>query len=134
MLLERGTSPVCSSVKGDALLHLAFTMDGADVELVTLLLRNGADVDGRNDKAQTMLHRACADGDASLIDSVLRHNASVNVVDSEGRTPLLLACDAGDESVVKMLLSAGADTTAQDKYGDGYELYARDCGAHQGTS
>lgn len=101
------------------------------IRCVELLLKFGAQVDGRSeDEEETLLHIAARLGHVELAYLLLKWGACPDVRNSEGWTPLLAACDARCQSpkdaeattnrcfqLCHLLLSVGADADAanQDK-------------------
>jgi hypothetical protein len=91
-----------------------------DVESITVLLRGGAPVNGRNRDGQTALHAALqgqADAQLEAVVLLLAHGADVNARDEEGWTPVLLAVETETLDALKVLVEAGADLTATDPQG-----------------
>ncbi|KAH6899935.1 hypothetical protein B0T10DRAFT_469156 [Thelonectria olida] len=107
-------------------LHHALMRDekskSPDVQLdmVELLLQNGADVSLRNAFKQTPLHIAAAKT-VRLVTAVLAHRPFLNAKDYEGETPLHRACRCGVagelDGIVKLLVDAGADRRVKDNKG-----------------
>ena len=85
------------------------------VEILEVLVSNGANihlVDGQN---RTLLHIACDIGDVSLVKYLLEKGVSVKAVDKNGWTPLHIACGpADDHELVHHLIQKGADPWARD--------------------
>lgn len=129
VLLVAGADPNTPDQDGKRPLHLC--RGPGILECVELLLKFGAQVDGRSeDEEETPLHVAARLGHVELADLLLRWGACPHVRNSEGWTPLLTACDARCQSPVdaeatanrcfqlcSLLLSVGADADAanQDK-------------------
>ncbi|PWA17060.1 hypothetical protein CCH79_00013257, partial [Gambusia affinis] len=67
----------------------------------------------RNEKGETLLHKACRRKDLPKVKMLLQAGISVNMEDYAGWTPLHEACVSGDEAVVEELLRAGANVNAQ---------------------
>ena len=79
------------------------------LNVVSLLLDAGADVDTEDRKGRTVLHLVAAHGDLKAVDLLLSRGAAVNVVDAQGLTPLHLAVREGHAAVAAQLLGRGAD-------------------------
>ncbi|XP_054895605.1 ankyrin repeat domain-containing protein 31-like isoform X2 [Poeciliopsis prolifica] len=67
----------------------------------------------RNEKGETLLHKACRRKDLPQVRMLLQAGISVNMEDYAGWTPLHEACISGDKSVVEELLRAGANVNAR---------------------
>lgn len=63
----------------------------------------------RNEKGETVLHRACIEGNFKQVQSLLDQGHPVNVRDYCGWTPLHEACNYGHEEIVGLLLERGAN-------------------------
>ncbi|WP_341811598.1 ankyrin repeat domain-containing protein [Wolbachia endosymbiont (group A) of Oxytorus armatus] len=99
------------------------------------LLREGADVNVKNDKGETPLHFAAEMGHAEIVKDLLDKGANVNAVDKDGKTPfklaaneeiqtllentakLLEAAKSGNVDAVTRLISTGASVNATDQDG-----------------
>ncbi|CAG5131276.1 unnamed protein product, partial [Candidula unifasciata] len=82
--------------------------------IVQCLLKNGADLDSKNDEMQTPLHLASKFGRTNVVREMLKHN--VNLVcdqDENSNTPLHLAAQYGHSRVAQVLLHFGADVSAR---------------------
>ncbi|XP_040191016.1 tonsoku-like protein, partial [Rana temporaria] len=63
----------------------------------------------RNEKGETVLHRACIEGNAKLAKCLLEKGHPLNPRDYCGWTPLHEACNHGHLEVVQMLIDRGAN-------------------------
>ncbi len=95
-------------------LHLAIEEidDGGPLDTVILLLRRGADVDGRDGQRDaTPLLMACLRQQWETVRVLLAGGARVDVVGLEGDTPLSATVEAGPLDSVRLLLRCGAGAT-----------------------
>jgi ankyrin repeat protein len=83
------------------------------MNIVRLLLENGASVNHRDGYGQTALMRASRKGHTDVVKLLLEHGADVNIVstDEDAATALHFASEEGKINVVKLLLQSCADTT-----------------------
>lgn len=88
------------------------------------LLRLGADVDFRDRKGKTALHRASKSGFVKSMRVLLDHGAAVDAEDLQGETPLLDAVRSTIKRAnrrvesVRILLTAGADPLHVNRKGE----------------
>jgi uncharacterized protein len=87
-----------------------------DLEKVSALLRDGANVDSR-DAEWPSLHLAVGVGHKDVVKLLLDHSAEVDAKNNEGVTPLYLAAVEGHKDVVKLLLDHGAEVDAKNNEG-----------------
>ena len=110
-----------SSLYGQWPLNSAIhQMKEGKTEIVELLLKRGAAVNGRGYFGETPLHCAAGRGDARLIALLLERGAEVNATATSerrgsgaGETPLHRAASYGNVEAVRMLLEHHADPNAK---------------------
>ncbi|XP_055922516.1 ankyrin-3 isoform X2 [Eupeodes corollae] len=88
-------------------LHLA-AKDGY-IDIVSELLRRGANVDNATKKGNTALHIASLAGQKEVIKLLIQFNANVNVQSLNGFTPLYMAAQENHDACVRYLLAKGAN-------------------------
>ena len=124
----------------DGETHLHEAGLNGHIDVVRLLLANGADVNAKDDKGNTPLHWAAMLGHQDVSELLLENKADVNIheaaasgflekikalikdhpdlvssKDQLGETPLHYAADHGYINVVRLLLDNGADVNARSK-------------------
>jgi ankyrin repeat protein len=75
------------------------------ISLMLDLLKQGTDVNDKDDDGQTALHKAVASGHRSAVIALLAHGADMGEKDAKGRTPLLVAAENGHAQLVSILTS-----------------------------
>ncbi len=81
-----------------------------DIELITLLLKHGADVNAGHMQGITPLQDACsAFAPPETLQLLIDAGANVNQYDHEGNNPLIVACLFNQREKVAILLQHGAD-------------------------
>jgi hypothetical protein len=101
-------------LKADLGSLLLISSDLGDLNIVSLLIDNGADVSATDEYGQTPLHLASNEGVAQLL---IDRGADVSATNEYGWTPLHLASRGGHEGVARLLIDRGADFSATDKKG-----------------
>ena len=72
-----------------------------NVDTVTILLKNHADINTIDDQQATCLHLAASkDESGSMTQLLLRHNPDIEIMNDMGLTPLFLAAFKGNDAVV----------------------------------
>ena len=86
-MLSKGADPNYKDSYGNTPLMRAI---GCAPEIVSVMLRNGADVNLTNNAGVTALHMASEHGSPDDLETLIFNGASVNVRNSKGETPLSL--------------------------------------------
>ncbi|KAI9774707.1 MAG: hypothetical protein M1839_001668 [Geoglossum umbratile] len=87
------------------------------IEVVRLLVENGAEVNAGDEGGRTALHWAVRNGREAVVKLLVEKGAEVNAKDRDGRAALHWAVWNGHEAVVKLLIEEGAEVNAKDIYG-----------------
>ncbi|GFS41325.1 transient receptor potential cation channel subfamily A member 1 homolog [Trichonephila inaurata madagascariensis] len=96
-------------------LHIAALKGYSDV--TEILLKNGAEIERKNEHEQTPLHLASKHGHVDVASLFIKHNKTiVSTEDENANTPLHLAALWGHINMVCNLLNAGANIEARNCY------------------
>ncbi len=108
LLIKNGANVNAKDKSGKTPLHLAAD-GGSDgkmqMDIVDLLIKNGAKITGDNDS--TALHLAARIGYIKEVASLIRKGAKVNAKSKDGSTALDLAASNGHKDVVELLITKG---------------------------
>eukprot|EP00095_Tigriopus_kingsejongensis_P010708 maker-scaffold179_size282488-snap-gene-1.25 protein:Tk10708 transcript:maker-scaffold179_size282488-snap-gene-1.25-mRNA-1 annotation:"ankyrin repeat and kh domain-containing protein 1" len=108
-----GSSPILdlnSETDSNHDTALTLACAGGHEDLVTLLLRRGADIEHRDKKGFTPLILAATAGHDKVVEILLLHSAAIEAQSERTKdTPLSLACSGGRYEVVEILLSRNAN-------------------------
>lgn len=106
-LMKRGADPNATARAGELGLLAAAAYAGA-LKTVETLLQGGAEIDGKDNRKRTALHRAAENNKVETCRCLLKHGAWLEALDDLGRTPLHMAALSGHLEASKFLLEFGA--------------------------
>ncbi|XP_058844903.1 dynein axonemal heavy chain 12-like isoform X3 [Acipenser ruthenus] len=95
------------------LLSWSSAVKNGSCELLSLLIRFGADVNQQGVHRRTALHEAARLGRRDTVDLLLRCGADPDPRSSYGLTPLALAAQCGHTDIVQALLQKGVSVESQ---------------------
>jgi len=97
---------------------LFVALEYADVNMTTILLKNGAKVNAANKEGETPLHviRRGNKG-AAMAKLLVANGADIGAKDNHGRTPLHAAVKRRDWQVSTLLIESGANMAVRDNQG-----------------
>lgn len=87
---------------------LAYAAGDGQIEIVTLMLNKGADVDEPDRYGRTPLWWAAFWGRSEMIKLLSARGADVETADGRGVTPIAIAKDSGNAQAVRTLMARGA--------------------------
>lgn len=96
------------------------TAHGGHPQMVGFLVKNGIDINARDEKGRTPLGMGVTD--AIMIQELIKHGADVNARDNEGNTPLMNEY-LTDIKAINALLQAGANPNIRNKKGENAVTY-----------
>ncbi|MBB6636853.1 ankyrin repeat domain-containing protein [Cohnella thailandensis] len=88
-----------------------------DVESVTKLVKEGANVNSQDTKGRTPAMIATYNNDAATLKVLLDAGADVNIQDHRLNTPFLYAGAEGYLDILRLTIDAGADPAITNRYG-----------------
>ena len=99
---------------------LLYATRAGAVEIVSLLLRSGADPNLKMLDGEFVLREAACKGvSARITRALLKHGANPRAANNNGGTALHMAAFQDRPDVAKLLLRAGADANHRDRHGHG---------------
>ena len=99
------------NANGEWPLHAAAAV--GHTKLVRLLLRNGADVDPRDNGGLTPLNMAARYGHETTVELLVDRGANLENLSIGGFSPLQEACDTAEQGVITILVEEGSDCTSR---------------------
>ncbi|KAJ3500626.1 hypothetical protein NMY22_g19201 [Coprinellus aureogranulatus] len=118
LMLKKGADPNTQGTTcRETCLHMACcSKDRVGDDVVSLLLKYGANPDLPDFNKMTPLHHACAYGHTKRSQILLEAGANINAQNTWKGTTLQCACFCGHADCVKLLLDHGADTSIKDDW------------------
>ncbi|MGL5879421.1 MAG: ankyrin repeat domain-containing protein, partial [Xenococcaceae cyanobacterium] len=99
-------------------LKLENLLNNRNFTFAEFLIKNGADLDTRDEHGQTLLSKAMYQKDnLDVVKFLIQNGADVNAKSNSGRTPLFIAVTHQNIDVVKLLIKHGADVNVIDSSG-----------------
>ncbi|XP_041474154.1 transient receptor potential cation channel subfamily A member 1-like [Lytechinus variegatus] len=99
----------------NSVLHIA--VRSRNLELVEILLQNGANVNDQKSNGACPLHEAAVTGADDIARALLRYGASIMMEDDEGMTSLHRAAMHDRCGMISLLIKEGAEIEHRDDYG-----------------
>jgi len=99
-----------------------------DFQRLGELIENGASINERYEKGDTMLHMACKTRDMEAVEFLIKKGADPNAVDIDGNSPLVIATCLNDTNMMEKLIKAGADVNKENFHKETPIYYAIKCG------
>lgn len=106
-------------VTGNTPLHSLIFVFGnrlSEKSLVELLKKG--DLTVLNDKQESLVHIAVANGNLNILALLMQHGMSLSQADHNGNTPAHIAAEKGYIEILKFLKRAGADLDARNHLGE----------------
>lgn len=100
---------------------------GGQDDLLRLLIRKGAKVNGRQKNGTTALIHAAEKNFLTTVAILLEAGAFVNVQQSSGETALMKACKRGNSDIVRLVIECGADCNILSKHQNSAMHFAKQC-------
>lgn len=116
-LLCEATPGFLDMANADGYTPLMLSAYHGHVDVVSYLVKNGANVDGES-KYGTPVMAAVVKGNQEIVTVLLKNNANPDVADNNGTTALLYAAIFGLNDIAKLLLESGANSKLKDNKGN----------------
>ncbi|EPZ33217.1 ankyrin [Rozella allomycis CSF55] len=101
--------PEMIDIRTPSVTPLILAIEFQDFNIFNLLLKNGADVNGKDLQGSSVAHVAVEENDAQFILALLEGNVDMDVLDADGRTPLLTAIWLDNSITTAAILSRRPD-------------------------
>jgi len=83
----------------------------------SLILHNNNNINGINNKGNTILHWACTYDLLDIVKYLIEIGSNLNIHNENGHTPLHLACANGNLEIIDLLETNGANKNVLDNIG-----------------
>jgi len=110
-LLDKGANPNSKNEYGQTSL---LSVDKIDVEIAKVFHLYGANLSVKDNRLDSLLHKAVESRNSDLVTYLLKNNIDPNTRDSNGQTALHRNAKSGDNEIAKILINFGAECNATD--------------------
>jgi len=96
---QKNTELIIASVKGN-------------IDIVKILIKNGADINAASPTKETALMYAAMRGNKDVVEILIKNGADINIKDTHGNTALIYAArniTRNNDDIVELLIKSGAD-------------------------
>lgn len=107
LLLEKGANPNIPSNNQFKVAPIHSACSISNYEIAELLIKNGANVNARQQQGYTPLHSTAHNGKAELSKLLIESGAHVNAKTDDGKTPLAMALEKGFKETSDLIESYG---------------------------
>ncbi|CAG8393438.1 unnamed protein product [Penicillium salamii] len=128
LLMQLKAGATASTDDGFTAMHFA-AMQG-HLDTITVLIKEGADINSSNDRGKTPLHLAAAIDHPTAVKLFVQEGADLGAKTEDGYTPVGLAIRNGNSSVIETMIQLGIDVNDATVLGEGERLihFAAACG------
>ena len=107
-----GNSPLANSVKRNS------------PEMITHLIKNGADLSYKDRSGNSLMHIAVDRSSEKVVNLLKKHNCNLNAYNNDGLTPFhLAAMKSKNDKLLKFLIELGANKELKTSFGESaYDL------------
>ena len=100
-------------------MRLLDSVDARSLEILELLLENGANVHAKDRSGWSLLASACTFGNSAAAELLIRYGADLNAkMERFGWSPMISATTNGHKEVVQLLIKKNADLELKDDSGE----------------
>jgi len=111
-LLDKNANPnIAKDDDSHSVLHIV-----RSVEIATLLINQGADINAQNRKLWTPLHLAADKHDTEMVKLLIDNHADINAQNAQLWTPLHIAAHTNDTAIMQLLIDNHADVNKPDDW------------------
>lgn len=121
-LLDRNIDP--NTIYVDGLTPISIAVMREDTALISLLVRNGADLNMENPNYENPILWATKLGKIDVVKSLVSHRVNINSVDSDGNNSLMIAVKNKNMDLIKYFLNTSIRKTARNNNDDCVVLVA----------
>ena len=120
-MLDKGADPNTAYLRHIALHEAA---DNNRIEIVSLLIDRGAQLDLISPSGHTALHEAVASGHVEIVRLLIDRGSKMDVISERDSTPLMIAMNRRKDAIATLLIEKGADIHVRDRDGCSVLIHA----------
>ena len=124
LLVKKGGKDVLKELDEDGNTLIRYACKNKNIGILEYLIKNGIDVNVKNNLEKTALSYACYEGNTKAIDVLIKNGCNVDEVDKMGTSLLCQVVSNHRNNVMEKLIRNGANVNLADGYGKTPLMYA----------
>lgn len=119
-LLSNANEIICNLIDSNGLTVLHCAIPLGDIDMIILLLQNGAKINAQDSYGKNCLHLACLYQQIDILMYLLDFGGDeyIDMIDDDGNTPLHIACMMNNIKLVQLLLETAANVLYKNHKGE----------------
>ena len=116
VVVSLAMAPAAVAQDADGTTPLHWAAHENDLSAVQRLIKQGANVNAKNDYGATPMSEAAVTGNAALLEALLKAGADAESPNADGQTALMVVARTGNVEAARVLIARGANVNAVEKW------------------
>jgi len=116
VVVSLAMAPAAVAQDADGTTPLHWAAHENDLSAAQRLIKQGANVNAKNDYGATPMSEAAVTGNAALLEALLKAGADAESPNADGQTALMVVARTGNVEAARVLIARGANVNAVEKW------------------